>query len=300
MIDLLTFFGTSAKYLDSVRKAGFVPRSHASMSSLRTIASTGSPLSPETNRWAVESFPIGVHVASISGGTDLCACFVAGDPTSPAYAGEIQRPGLGMAVDIFDESGTPVGVGERGELVCTAPFPSMPLGFWGDDDGSRYRGAYFDKNPGVWSHGDFASWTEHGGIIVHGRSDTTLNPGGVRIGTAEIYRRVEQIEPIVESLVFGQEWDGDTRIVLLVRMAAGVTLDEAMIAEIKQTIRVGCTPRHVPALVLAVDDLPRTRSGKLAELAVTDAVNGREVRNTSALANPEAIDAIATRSELRS
>ena len=296
----LTFFGTSAKYLDSVRKAGFVPRSHASMSSLRTIASTGSPLSPETNRWAVESFPIGVHVASISGGTDLCACFVAGDPTSPAYAGEIQRPGLGMAVDIFDESGTPVGVGERGELVCTAPFPSMPLGFWGDDDGSRYRGAYFDKNPGVWSHGDFASWTEHGGIIVHGRSDTTLNPGGVRIGTAEIYRRVEQIEPIVESLVFGQEWDGDTRIVLLVRMAAGVTLDEAMIAEIKQTIRVGCTPRHVPALVLAVDDLPRTRSGKLAELAVTDAVNGREVRNTSALANPEAIDAIATRSELRS
>lgn len=295
----LTFFGTSAKYLDSVRKAGFVPRSHAPMASLRTIASTGSPLSPETNQWAVESFPQGVHVASISGGTDLCACFVAGDPTSPAYAGEIQRPGLGMAVDIFDESGAPAGIGERGELVCAAPFPSMPLGFWGDDDGSRYRAAYFDKNPGVWSHGDFASWTEHGGIVVHGRSDTTLNPGGVRIGTAEIYRRVEQIEPIVESLVFGQEWDGDTRIVLLVRLAVGVTLDDALTADIKQTIRVGCTPRHVPALVLAVDDLPRTRSGKLAELAVTDAVNGREVRNTSALANPEAIDAIATRPELR-
>ena len=296
----LTFFGTSAKYLDSVRKDGFVPRDHAAMSSLRTIASTGSPLSPETNRWAVESFPTGVHLASISGGTDLCACFVAGDPTSPAWAGEIQRPGLGMAVDIFDEHGRPAGVDERGELVCTAPFPSMPLGFWADADGSRYRAAYFDKNPGVWSHGDFASWTEHGGMIVHGRSDTTLNPGGVRIGTAEIYRRVEQVDSVVESLVFGQDWEDDSRIVLLVRLAPGVALDDELTAEIKHTIRVGCTPRHVPALVLAVDDLPRTRSGKLAELAVTDAVNGREVRNTSALANPEAIGAIATRPELRS
>jgi len=296
----LTFFGTSAKYLDSLRKDGFVPREHAAMSSLRTIASTGSPLSPETNTWAVESFPAGVHLASISGGTDLCACFVAGDPTSPAWAGEIQRPGLGMAVDIFDEQGRPAGVDERGELVCTAPFPSMPLGFWADDDGSRYRAAYFDKNPGVWSHGDFASWTEHGGMIVHGRSDTTLNPGGVRIGTAEIYRRVEQVDSVVESLVFGQDWEDDSRIVLLVRLAPGVALDDELSAEIKHTIRVGCTPRHVPAVVLAVDDLPRTRSGKLAELAVTDAVNGREVRNTSALANPEAIDAIATRPELRS
>lgn len=295
----LTFFGTSAKYLDSVRKDGFLPRVHAPMSSLRTIASTGSPLSPETNQWAVESFPAGVHLASISGGTDLCACFVAGDPTSPAYAGEIQRPGLGMAVDIFDESGAPAGIDERGELVCTAPFPSMPLGFWNDDDGSKYCAAYFDKNPGVWSHGDFASWTDHGGMIVHGRSDTTLNPGGVRIGTAEIYRRVEQIDSVVESLVFGQDWDDDSRIVLLVRLAPGVTLDDDLVRDIKQTIRVGCTPRHVPAVVLAVDDLPRTRSGKLAELAVTDAVNGREVRNTSALANPEAIDAIASRPELR-
>jgi acetoacetyl-CoA synthetase len=205
-----------------------------------------------------------------------------------------------MAVDIFDEQGRPAGVDERGELVCTAPFPSMPLGFWADDDGSRYRAAYFDKNPGVWSHGDFASWTEHGGMIVHGRSDTTLNPGGVRIGTAEIYRRVEQVDSVVESLVFGQDWEDDSRIVLLVRLAPGVALDDELSAEIKHTIRVGCTPRHVPAVVLAVDDLPRTRSGKLAELAVTDAVNGREVRNTSALANPEAIDAIATRPELRS
>jgi acetoacetyl-CoA synthetase len=204
-----------------------------------------------------------------------------------------------MAVDIYDESGKPAGVNERGELVCTQPFPSMPLGFWNDDHGSRYRAAYYDKNPGIWSHGDFASWTEHGGMIVHGRSDTTLNPGGVRIGTAEIYRRVEQIDEIVESLVFGQEWDGDTRIVLLVRTAPGVELDDGLVAGIKQTIRIGCTPRHVPAIVLAVDDLPRTRSGKLAELAVTDAVNGREVRNTSALANPETLDVIAALPGLR-
>ncbi|MFN8052440.1 MAG: acetoacetate--CoA ligase [Acidimicrobiales bacterium] len=295
----LTLLGVSAKYLDSVRKAGFVPRDHAPLASLRTVCSTGSPLSPETNTWAVESLPDGVHVASISGGTDLCSCFVAGDPTSPAWPGEIQRPGLAMAVDIYDEQGRPAGVDERGELVCTAPFPSMPLGFWADDDGSRYRAAYFEKNPGIWSHGDFASWTVHGGMIVHGRSDTTLNPGGVRIGTAEIYRRVDQIDEIVESMVFGQDWDGDSRIVLLVRLAPGVSLDDELVASIKHTIRVGCTPRHVPAVVLAVDDLPRTRSGKLAELAVTDAVNGREVRNTSALANPEAIDAIATRPELR-
>ena len=170
---------------------------------------------------------------SISGGTDLCACFVAGDPTSPAWAGEIQRPGLGMAVDIFDEAGAPAGIDERGELVCRQPFPSMPLGFWNDDDGAKYRAAYFDKTPGVWSHGDFASWTAHGGMIVLGRSDTTLNPGGVRIGTAEIYRRVEQIDSVVESLVFGQDWDDDSRIVLLVRLAPGVALDDDLVAEIK-------------------------------------------------------------------
>lgn len=295
----LTLLGVSAKYLDSVRKAGFVPREHAPMATLRTICSTGSPLSPETNAWATAAFPDDVHLASISGGTDLCACFVGGDPTSPVWAGEIQRPGLGMAVDIFDEEGRPAGVEERGELVCTEPFPSMPLTFWGDGGDDRYRAAYFGKNPGVWSHGDFASWTTHGGMIVHGRSDTTLNPGGVRIGTAEIYRRVEQIDEIVESMVFGQDWDGDSRIVLLVRLADGVVLDDDLVAAIKHTIRVGCTPRHVPARVLAVDDLPRTRSGKLAELAVTDAVNGREVRNTSALANPDAIAAIAARPELR-
>ena len=295
----LTFLGVSAKYLDTVRKSGFVPREHRPLDSLRTVASTGSPLSPETNAWAVSALPAGVHLASISGGTDLCACFVGGDPTSPAYAGEIQRPALGMAVDIYDEAGHPAGVDERGELVCTEPFPSMPLGFWGDPDGAKYHAAYFAKNPGIWSHGDFASWTPRGGMVVHGRSDTTLNPGGVRIGTAEIYRRVEQIDVIVESLVFGQEWEGDTRIVLLVRMADGVELDDALTEEIKRTIRTGCTPRHVPARVVVVDDLPRTRSGKLAELAVTDAVNGREVRNTSALANPETLGVIAGLAELR-
>jgi len=239
-----------------------------------------------------------VHLASISGGTDLCACFVGGDPTSPVYAGEIQRPGLGMAVDVWTAEGIPAAVGERGELVCTLPFPSMPLGFWADDDGTRYRAAYYERFadvPGaVWAHGDFASWTEHGGMVIHGRSDTTLNPGGVRIGTAEIYRQVERLPQVLESLVFGQEWEGDTRIVLLVRLGPGVELTDELVGDIRARIRTGCTPRHVPGLVVAVDDLPRTRSGKLAELAVTDAVNGREVRNTSALANPETLALITT------
>lgn len=290
--EALSFLGVSAKYLDSLKKDGFVPAEHCGLASLRTIASTGSPLSPETCAWTYQGFKSDLHVASISGGTDLCGCFVCGDPTSPVYAGEIQRPALGLAVQIFDEHGTAVGPGIRGELVCTQAFPSMPLGFWDDPDGAKYRGAYYEKHDGVWAHGDFASWTDHGGMVIHGRSDTTLNPGGVRIGTAEIYRRVEQIPEVVESLVFGRNVDDDVKVVLLVRLAEGVGLSDDLIATIKHTIRVGCTPRHVPAQVLAVDDLPRTRSGKLAELAVTDAVNGREVRNTTALANPEAIDAI--------
>jgi acetoacetyl-CoA synthetase len=239
-----------------------------------------------------EAFPPDIHLASISGGTDLCGCFVLGDPTSPVYAGEIQRPGLGMAVDVVDDHGRPAPLDERGELVCTQAFPSMPLGFWGDADGSRYRAAYFDKHPGIWSHGDFASWTTHGGMIVHGRSDTTLNPGGVRIGTAEIYRRVEVIDDVIEALVFGQQWDDDVRVVLAVRLRDGAPLDAPLVEQIRRVIRTGCTPRHVPAVIVAVRDLPRTRSGKLAELAVTDAVNGRPVRNTSALANPDAIDEI--------
>lgn len=304
----LDFLGVSAKYLDAVRKAGYEPATRADLATLRTVASTGSPLAPETFEWVYEAVAPGcgddgLHLASISGGTDLCACFVCGDPTSPVHAGEIQRPALGMAVEVVGDDGKPVGPDVRGELVCTGPFPSMPLGFWGDGPlgtaGPKYLAAYFDRFPEVWAQGDFATWTRHGGIVIHGRSDTTLNPGGVRIGTAEIYRQVEQVPEVLESLVFGREVDGDVQIVLLVRLAEGRSLDDELVAEIRRRIREGCTPRHVPALVLAVEDLPRTRSGKLVELAVADRVNGREVRNTSALANPEALDAIARLPELR-
>ncbi len=300
--EALTFLGVSAKYIDAVAKAGYVPAEAVDLSALRTIASTGSPLSPEMFAWIYDAVAPGcadggLHLASISGGTDLCGCFVGGDPTRPVYSGEIQAPALGMAVDVWDVDGNPVPPGERGELVCTAPFPSTPLGFWGDGPlgelGPRYRSAYFERFPDVWAHGDFASWTDHGGMVIHGRSDTTLNPGGVRIGTAEIYRQVEQVPEVLESLVFGKEVDGDVEISLLVRLVEGAELGDEMVADIKTRIRTGCTPRHVPALVLAVEDLPRTRSGKLAELAVSDRVNGRDVRNTSALANPESLDAIA-------
>jgi acetoacetyl-CoA synthetase len=297
----LTFLGVSAKFLDSVRKSGHHPGEAHRLGSVRTIASTGSPLAAETFVWVYENVASEVHLASISGGTDLCGCFVGGDPTRPVYAGEIQGPVTGMAVEIWGDDGEPAAVGERGDLVCVRPFPSMPLGFWGDDDGSRYRAAYFERFAGrdVWAQGDFATRTAHGGVVIHGRSDTTLNPGGVRIGTAEIYRQVEQIPEVVESLVFGQDWDGDTRIVLLVRLAEGAELDEGLVAEIKARIRTGCSPRHVPAVIAQVEDLPRTRSGKLAELAVADVVNGREVRNTSALANPETLEVIAALDPLR-
>ncbi len=294
----LTFLGVSAKFIDSVAKSGYRPVDHHDLSTLRTMASTGSPLSAEAFRWVYDAVAHDVHLASISGGTDLCGCFVGGDPTKPVFAGEIQGPALGMAVDVWTDTATGATAGQRGELVCTQPFPSMPLRFFGDD-GSRYDAAYFERFDGVWAQGDFASWTPSGGIIIHGRSDTTLNPGGVRIGTAEIYRQVEQIPSIIESLVFGQEFEGDVRIVLLVRLAEGSSLTDEMIAEIRARIRSGCTPRHVPARVIAVKDLPRTRSGKLAELAVSDIVNGRPVRNTTALANPESLDAIAAAPQLR-
>ena len=304
----LVLLGVSAKYLDAVKKSAYVPAVAADLTSLRTLASTGSPLAPETFDWVMDSVAPGcaregLHLASISGGTDLCGCLVGGDPTRPVYEGEIQGPALGMAVDVWDEDGRPAGVGVRGELVCTEAFPSMPLCFWGDgippvdgeipEIGQRYRSAYFERFPGVWAHGDFATWTPHGGMVIHGRSDTTLNPGGVRIGTAEIYRQVEQIPVVLESLVFGQEVDDDVRIVLLVRLVDGSDLSDGLVSDIKARIRSGCTPRHVPSVVVQVDDLPRTRSNKLAELAVADRVNGREVRNTSALANPESLDAIA-------
>jgi acetoacetyl-CoA synthetase len=308
----LDLLGVSAKYLDSVRSSGYRPADAADLSRLRTLASTGSPLSPEGFEWVMESVapgtgPDGLHLASISGGTDLCGCFVGGDPTRPVYAGELQSPGLGMAVDVWradggPDDGTPAAVGERGELVCTNAFPSMPLGFWGDgplgEVGPRYRAAYFERfrtvdGRPVWAHGDFATWTPHGGMVIHGRSDTTLNPGGVRIGTAEIYRQVERVEGIEEALVFGQQVGDDVRIVLLVRTSPGVELTDELRDEIRARVRAGCTPRHVPSVIVRVDDLPRTRSGKLAELAVADTVNGRPVRNTTALANPEVLDDIA-------
>jgi acetoacetyl-CoA synthetase len=300
--EALSLLGVSAKYVDAVRSSGHRPAEETDLSSLRTLASTGSPLSPEAFEWVMDAVapgcgPDGLHLASISGGTDLCGCFVLGDPTRPVHTGEIQGPGLGMAVDVWDEGGAPAGVGHRGELVCSAPFPSTPLGFWGDGPlgavGPRYRAAYFERFPGVWAHGDFATWTPHGGMVIHGRSDTTLNPGGVRIGTAEIYRQVEGVDGVEEALVFGQEVDDDVRIVLLVRLAAGLELDDGLVDTIRRRVREGCTPRHVPAVVVAVEDLPRTRSGKLAELAVSDAVNGRTVRNTTALANPECLRAIS-------
>jgi acetoacetyl-CoA synthetase len=289
----LTYLGVGAKLIDSSRKAGVSPVDDHDLGALRTVASTGSPLSVEGFEWVYEHVKADVHLTSISGGTDICGCFVGGDPTSPVYAGEIQRPALGMAVGVWTDAGEEAPVGELGELARPRARQI------GDDDGSRYRAAYYGRFPGVWAQGDFASWTAHGGIVIHGRSDATLNPGGVRIGTAEIYRQVEREEAVAEALVFAQEWEDDSRIVLLVRLQPGVELTDAMVAGIKAQIRRECTPRHVPALVLAVDDLPRTRSGKLAELAVADAVNGREVRNTAALANPESITAIAAHPALR-
>ncbi|MDJ0787766.1 MAG: acetoacetate--CoA ligase [Myxococcota bacterium] len=293
------FFGTSAKFIDAVRKAGLEPARTHDLSSVRTIASTGSPLSPEGFDFVYGGIRPGVHLASISGGTDIVSCFVLGIPTKPVWRGEIQGPGLGMAVDVFDEEGRPVR-GEKGELVCTRPFPSMPVGFWNDPDGARYHAAYFDRFPGIWCHGDFAEWTTHGGMVIHGRSDATLNPGGVRIGTAEIYNQVERMDEVVEALCVGQEWDGDVRVVLFVRLAEGVALDDELVSAIQARIRSGASPRHVPARVLAVDDIPRTKSGKITELAVREVIHGRPVKNVEALANPEALEHFAGRAELRS
>jgi len=305
----VTLLGVSAKFIDSVRKTGLEPAASHGLASLRTVCSTGSPLSPEGFEWVYRSVKTDVHLASISGGTDLCGCFVGGDPTKPVRAGELQGPMLGMATDVADVDGSSMRgrPGAAGELVCRAPFPSVPLGFWGDGapglpdpsaPGPKFRAAYFERFPGAWAHGDFASWTASGGMVIHGRSDTTLNPGGVRIGTAEITRVVEQHPSVAESLVFGQQVGSDVRVVLLVRLATGAVLDEGLVDDIRGRIRRAATPRHVPAVVLAVEDLPRTRSNKLVELAVADAVNGRPVRNVEAIANPEAIWAIASRPEL--
>ena len=285
----MTVFGTSAKYIDALKKSDWAPRTTHDLSALRLMTSTGSPLAAESFDYVVDDIRPGIHLASISGGTDIAACFVLGDPTRPVYRGEIQTAGLGMSVDVWADDGTPSGTGMRGELVCTKAFPSMPVMFWNDADGSKYRSAYFERFPGVWCHGDFAEWTPHGGMIIHGRSDATLNPGGVRIGTAEIYAQVEQVPEVLESICIGQEHDSDVRVILFVRLRDGAALDRALSDAIKHKIRTGASPRHVPAKIIAIRDIPRTRSGKITELAVRDVVHGREVKNIEALANPEAL-----------
>ncbi|WP_165801418.1 acetoacetate--CoA ligase [Kaistia algarum] len=284
----MTLFGTSAKFIDSVAKAGLRPIETHDLSSLAMMTSTGSPLSPESFAFVYEGIRHDIHLASISGGTDIVSCFVLGIPGKPAWKGEIQGPGLGLAVDVWDDDGRHMDAG-KGELVCRKAFPSMPVGFWNDPDGARYHAAYFERFDNVWCHGDFAEWTEHGGLVIHGRSDATLNPGGVRIGTAEIYNQVEQIPEVLEALAIGQDWDHDVRVVLFVRLREGIDLDDALQAVIRTRIRTGCTPRHVPARIVAVPDIPRTKSGKIVELAVREVVHGRPVKNQEALANPEAL-----------
>ena len=295
----MTHFGTSAKFIDAIGKTGLRPRESHRLSALRTIFSTGSPLAPEGFDYVYRHVKQNVNLASISGGTDIISCFVLGCPTLPVWRGEIQCRGLGMAVDVFDDAGRPVR-GEKGELVCTRPFPSMPLGFLNDPGGKRYKSAYFEKFPGVWAHGDYAEVTAHEGIIIHGRSDAVLNPGGVRIGTAEIYRQVERLPEVLEALAIGQEWAGDVRVVLFVRLSEGTALDDALTARIKQAVRDGASPRHVPARIVAVADIPRTKSGKIVELAVRNVVHGRPVKNREALANPEALSLFENLPELQS
>ena len=284
----VTIFGTSAKYIDACSKAGVTPAETHDLSSVRLVTSTGSPLAPESFEYVYRAIKADVHLASISGGTDIIGCFVLGDPTAPVWKGEIQAPALGMAVDVWSEDGGPVRE-QKGELVCTRPFASMPVMFWNDPDGHKYRAAYFERFANVWCHGDFAEWTRHGGMVIHGRSDATLNPGGVRIGTAEIYAQVEQIPEIAEAICIGQDWDNDVRVVLFVRLRDGLKLDAALEDAIRRKVRTGASPRHVPAKIIQVADIPRTRSGKITELAVRDVVHGRPVKNTEALANPEAL-----------
>ncbi|MEM7216155.1 MAG: acetoacetate--CoA ligase [Pseudomonadota bacterium] len=284
-----TLFGTSAKFIDAVRNAGLKPIETHDLSSVRMLCSTGSPLAPENFEFVYSDIKADVHLASMSGGTDIMGCFVIGVSWLPVYKGEIQAAALGMDVHVWDDEGGAMSDG-KGELVCSHAFPSMPVMFWNDEDGSKYHGAYFGRYENVWCHGDFAEWTETGGMIIHGRSDATLNPGGVRIGTAEIYNQVEQMPEVEEGLCIGQQWNNDVRVVLFVRLAGGVSLSNDLITAIKKKIREGASPRHVPAKVIEVADIPRTKSGKITELAVRDMVHGKDVKNREALANPEALD----------
>jgi acetoacetyl-CoA synthetase len=294
----LAVFGTSAKWIALAEKEGLVPTAEHDLSSLRCILSTGSPLAAHSFDFIYERVKSDVRLSSISGGTDIISCFAAGEPTRPVYRGEIQMRSYAMKVEIFDDEGHPVER-QAGELVCTAPFPSMPVSFWNDPEGSRYRAAYFEVYPNTWRHGDWAELTEHGGVVIYGRSDATLNPGGVRIGTAEIYRQVERLPEIVESLVIGQEVEqGDVRIVLFVRLQPALILDDALRERIRRCIRDNASPHHVPKRIVQVADIPRTISGKITELAVRDVVHGRPVKNVDALANPEALELFRDLAEL--
>ena len=294
----MTHFGTSAKYLDALIKTDLKPRWEYDLGSLRVMTSTGSPLAPERFDDVYAHIKPDLQLASISGGTDIISCFVLGNPTLPVWRGEIQCKGLGLAVEVWNDEGQSIR-GEKGELVCTRPFPSMPIGFWNDPDGKKYQAAYFERFPCIWHHGDFCEITQHDGLIIYGRSDATLNPGGVRIGTAEIYRQVEKLPEVVESIVIGQDWEGDVRLVLFVKLQEGINLDDELVTRIKRTIGEGASPRHVPAKVLQVTDIPRTKSGKIVELAVRNIVHGRQVKNIEALANPQALVLFADRKELR-
>lgn len=294
----INVFGTSAKYIDACQNFKLTPQSTHSLDTVRLILSTGSPLIPSNFDYIYENWKSDAQLASISGGTDICACFVGGNPLLPVYRGEIQCRFLGLDVDVLDDLGNSV-TETPGELVCRNAHLSMPLGFWGDKDGSRYHDAYFDRFPGLWAHGDYVEKRPNGGFVINGRSDTTLNPGGVRIGTAEIYRQVESITEVEESIAIGQDLNGDQRVILFVILAKGKKLDEELIAKIKSRIRQGATPRHVPALIIAVDAIPRTRSGKISEVAVRDTIHGRKLKNVDALANPEALDCYVDMQELK-
>ena len=293
----VTAFGVGAKYLSSLEKANYAPGNHHDLSRLQLVMSTGSVLPPEGFDFVYDKISSDVLLASVTGGTDILSAFALGVPTLPLYRGELQCLALGMATNVFNQQAEPV-IGQSGELVCTKPFPSMPIGFWNDDDNNRYSAAYFERFQGVWHHGDFAEITEHSGLIMHGRSDAVLNPGGVRIGTAEIYRQAEKLDEVVESICVGQDWEDDVRVILFVVLREAVALDDELVARIRNIIRTNASPRHVPARILAVPDVPKTRTGKLAEIAVRDTIHGRPVANTDALANPEILDHYANRSEL--
>jgi acetoacetyl-CoA synthetase len=296
----ITVFGTGAKTIAAWEKAGLKPRESHQLNTLVTMLSTGSPLAPESFDYVYREIKQNLCLSSIAGGTDIVSCFMPGCPILPVWRGELQCAGLGMAVEILRDDGSVAGTGETGELCCTQPFPAMPVFFWGDEDGSKYRSAYFGKFPGIWAHGDFVARTENGGYVIHGRSDAILNPGGVRIGTSEIYRPVEILDEVLESICIGQDWEDDVRVILFVMLRDGLDLDDGLRDRIRKTIRQNTTPRHLPAKIIQVADIPRTISGKIVELAVRNVVHGREVSNVDALANPESLDLYRNLPQLQS